>query len=89
MPWKRKPPRWYQEYRLSWIKESLEIFGGLRREHIMKKFGVSVAQASLDLRLFQERWPGVAQYDLSAKIYKLRGNCEVLSEELEAHDCSQ
>lgn len=62
--------RWFAEYRVAWIKESAEIFGTVRREHIMKKFGVSPAQASLDLREVQSRWPELLRYDLHEKIYK-------------------
>jgi hypothetical protein len=63
---------WYTEHRLDWIRESVDIFGVVRREHIVKKFGVSTAQASLDLREVRERWPDLIQYDLSAKAYKNR-----------------
>jgi hypothetical protein len=61
---------WFTEQRILWIKESLDIFGTIRREHVTKKFGVSTAQASLDLREVRKRWPELAEYDLSEKIYK-------------------
>lgn len=60
---------WFTEQRILWIKESVEIFGFINREHIEKKFGVSVAQASLDLRAAQERWPSLIKYNKSAKQY--------------------
>lgn len=41
---------WFTEHRLAWIKESVEIFGFINREHIQKKFGISTPQASYDLR---------------------------------------
>jgi hypothetical protein len=63
---------WFTEYRVAWIKESIEIFGTVRREHIMKKFGISPAQASLDLREVRNRWPDLIEYDLSEKIYKAK-----------------
>ncbi len=63
---------WFTEARIAWIKESFDIFGSVRREHIMKKFGISTAQASIDLREVQRRWPDLVQYDLSEKIYKVR-----------------
>lgn len=63
---------WFTEYRIAWIKESFDIFGAVRREHIMKKFGISTAQASLDLRVVQERWPDLVSYDLSEKVYKAK-----------------
>lgn len=63
---------WFVETRLAWIRESAEIFGFINREHIVRKFGVSVPQASLDLRAVQERWPGLLDYDKSAKKYVVR-----------------
>jgi hypothetical protein len=62
---------WFVEHRITWIKESFEIFGAVRREHVQKKFGISTAQASHDLREVQKRWPQLVKYDLSEKIYKL------------------
>jgi hypothetical protein len=63
---------WFTEHRIAWIKESLEIFGTVRREHVMKKFSISTAQASLDLRAVRERWPDLMEYDLSEKIYRTK-----------------
>jgi hypothetical protein len=65
---------WFTEYRIAWIKESVEIFGHVRREHIMKKFGVSTAIASLDLREVRARYPNLMSYDLSEKVYKATPN---------------
>jgi len=66
-----KPPlkNWFAETRLAWIKESVEIFGFINREHIQKKFGVSTPQASLDLREAMKRWPGMLAYDMKMKRY--------------------
>lgn len=68
---KRHAPlkNWFVETRLSWIKESIEIFGFINREHIRKKFGVSTPQASLDLREAMKRWPGMLAYDMKMKRY--------------------
>lgn len=60
---------WFTETRLAWIKETVEIFGFINREHIEKKFGISPAQVSLDLRAAQERWPDLLKYNRSAKQY--------------------
>jgi hypothetical protein len=67
---------WFTEQRITWIKESVEIFGAINREHIMKKFGISVAQASLDLREVQSRWPSLITYNKSEKIYKLHSETQ-------------
>lgn len=64
---------WFVEQRLAWIKESVEIFDRLNREHIMKKFSVSAPQASADLTKAQARWPELMTYDSSLKHYKLKG----------------
>lgn len=63
---------WFVERRLEWIKESLEIFGHVNRGHIVKKFEVSVQQASHDLREAQHRWPDLMEYDMSGKRYVTR-----------------
>lgn len=63
---------WFVETRLAWIRESAEIFGFINREHIVRKFGVSVPQASIDLRAAQDRWPGLLAYDKSSKRYVRR-----------------
>jgi len=62
--------RWFIETRLAWIKESIEIFGFLNREHIVKKFEVSIVQASTDIRMARERWPHLMEYDTREKVYR-------------------
>lgn len=66
---------WAVEQRLAWIKESVEIFGFINREHIQKKFWVSPQQASADLKMVQERWPDLLSYNNQQKQY-LRGTTE-------------
>lgn len=61
---------WFQDYRIAWIKESVEIFGFIQREHIQKKFGVSVPQASADIGDCMEEHPGLMVYNKSAKRYE-------------------
>ncbi len=60
---------WFTERRLEWIKESVDIFGHVNRAHIEKKFGITAAQASVDLREAQHRWPDLMEYDTSGKRY--------------------
>jgi hypothetical protein len=64
---------WFTEQRLLWIKESLELFGFIGRDQIMRKFDISSAQASLDLRDAMERWPALMTYDTSARRYVFAG----------------
>lgn len=65
---------WFVEQRLAWIKEIAEIFGFIQREHIMRKFGVSTAQASLDIRKVLKRWPELMEYNKSTKQYERKAD---------------
>lgn len=62
---------WFVDQRMQWIAETLRVFGFINREHICRKFGVSIPQASADLRRYQSLNPGVLRYDLRAKRYVL------------------
>ncbi len=62
--------QWFRETRLQWMRESIEMFGHLNREHIMRKFQVSPAQAALDLGEAQRRWPNHFVYNASTKRYE-------------------
>ena len=59
--------RWYKQYRMNWIAESLRVYGFINREHVMRKFGLSTPQASKDLNEFQKQNPGMVSYDLHLK----------------------
>ena len=63
--------KWFQNYRMEWIGETLRIFGFINREHIQRKFGISTPQASLDLRQFMTKNPCMISYDKSTKRYVL------------------
>lgn len=67
------PPRWFQQYRLDWIAESLRVFGFINRDHIQRKFGISRPQASADLAAFTRQHPRAMVYDLSTKRYITKG----------------
>lgn len=62
---------WFQQHRVEWIAETVLIFGFINRDHISRKFGVSTAQASLDLNLAIQTFPGLLTYNTSAKRYEL------------------
>lgn len=69
--------KYFQRERLEWIKESLKVFGFINRAHIMRKFGLSLPQASADLTLFQQTYPKLIAYDPNAKVYyspQFKGN---------------
>lgn len=61
--------RWFKNYRMEWIAETLRVFGFINREHIQRKFGLSTPQASKDLNLFQKLHPDETSYDLHLKRY--------------------
>jgi hypothetical protein len=62
--------RWYQEFRLAWIKESVEIFGQINRDNVVRKFGLTQQVASADFAKVQERWPDLMTYNKSTKRYE-------------------
>ena len=64
------PESWLVEYRLAWIKESVEIFGQINRDNIMQKFRISLPQASYDIQKVLERWPDLMAYNRSTKRYE-------------------
>lgn len=61
---------WFAGQRQIWILETIRVFGFINREHLMKKFGISLPQSSNDLREFQLRYPNVLTYDKSQKCYR-------------------
>jgi hypothetical protein len=61
--------RWFEQHRMEWIAETLHVFGFINREHLMRKFGVSTPQASVDLNRFMRMHPDAMRYDQSAKRY--------------------
>jgi hypothetical protein len=62
---------WFAQHRQDWIAEMLEVYGFINREHLTRKFGISVPQASLDLTTYLRAHPKAVQYDLSRKCYVL------------------
>jgi hypothetical protein len=62
--------RWFEQHRQDWIAEVLDVFGFINRDHIVRKFSVSVPQASKDLQRFQRDNPGAMIYNLTAKRYE-------------------
>jgi hypothetical protein len=64
--------RWFASYRQEWIAETLRVFGFINREHIVRKFGVSIPQASMDLQAFMRAHPDRIAYDSSSKRYVVK-----------------
>lgn len=65
---------WFTAHRMVWIDEASAIYGFINREHIQKKFGLSVQQASLDISLFNRLFPDTLTYDRKAKRYNRTGS---------------
>ena len=65
---------WFRTTRINWIMETIQIYGFINREHIVKKFGISTVQASIDLREVRAKWPDHIEYDLSTKRYVYKAN---------------
>ena len=59
--------RWFKRHRMDWISETLRVFGFINRGHLMRKFDISQAQASVDLRDFQKLYPDAMKYDGAKK----------------------
>lgn len=60
---------WAAKQRQTFIRERLNETGQINRADIMEQFGISVAQASLDLTAFREENPRAMVYDLKMKTY--------------------
>lgn len=61
---------WFEQQRLVWIAECLDVFGFINREHLQRKFRISQPQASKDLQTFASQHPGAMTYNLHAKRYE-------------------
>jgi hypothetical protein len=64
--------RWFGQYRIEWIAETLRVFGYINRKHLERKFDISMQQASLDLNTFLKEHPDLMAYDRSKKCYVAR-----------------
>jgi hypothetical protein len=61
--------RWGIEQRLEFIEFRLFWEGGINRSALKQQFGISIPQASNDLRRYEEQAPGNLVYDKSLKRY--------------------
>lgn len=61
--------RWAQQQRLAFIGRRLRAGLAVNRRDLVSKFGVSLPQASTDLRRFDEAHPAAMRYDKSRKAY--------------------
>lgn len=75
---------WFTEQRQQWIAESLQIYGFINRQHLMKKFNVSNALAATDFRKFKRANPNTFKYDKQRKCYISNNHKEPHAEKREA-----
>jgi len=61
--------RWGIEQRLEFIEFQLFWEGGINRSSLRQQFGISIPQASNDLRRYEQQAPGNLLYDKSLKRY--------------------
>lgn len=66
---KQSDMKWSAEKRIEFIEFRLFWDGKINRNDIVKKFNISVPQASLDISKYQEMAPGNMEYNLSEKHY--------------------
>jgi hypothetical protein len=64
--------RWFESQRIAFIAEMLHIYGFINREHLMRKFGISMPQASKDLQSYLQHSAGSVSYHLRRKRYEAR-----------------
>ena len=62
---------WAQEQRQDWIAEMVCIYGFINREHVVRKFRISVPQAAMDFAIFLKTHKGIMAYDAKAKCCRL------------------
>ncbi|WP_243612961.1 hypothetical protein [Shimia aestuarii] len=60
---------WFANHRQEWIAQMLRTYGFVNRQHLMRHFGISSAQAAVDFRTFNDQNPGVMIYDARRKTY--------------------
>lgn len=60
---------WAANYRQNWIADRLVSPGFVNRKNLSDQFGISTAQASIDLNRFMRERPGLMTYDKTAKRY--------------------
>lgn len=63
--------KWFKEQRIKYIEEHLLQHKSINRENIMKKFNVSIAIASRDIKHFKALNPEKIIYNNSSKKYEV------------------
>lgn len=61
--------RWAARQRQDFIRDTLKAQGYINRSALQGFFGISVQQASHDLKVYASANPGAMRYDVSSKRY--------------------
>lgn len=61
---------YFELQRLDWIFEMLQIYGFINREHLVRKFRISIPQASKDINKYIKLHEGTLEYNMTTKRYE-------------------
>lgn len=64
--------RYFENLRIGWIIEMVQIYGFINRKHVAKKFDVSEQVVSKDFMNVMKMHPRLMSYDVNDKCYWLR-----------------
>ena len=62
--------KWAEQQRHEFISDKIKESGTIQRKDLIEKFKISMPQASIDLRKWQEKNPCAIQYSLKNKRYE-------------------
>jgi hypothetical protein len=65
-----KKLRWGVQHRLDFIRKSLDEIGKFNRGMLVEEYGISLAQAAIDVQEVIKRNPNLMWYDKSHKCYR-------------------
>ncbi len=68
-----------ENFRMEFINHHSYIFGGIRRKHIMSRFGVNKITASKEIKKYNETYKGHLNYDVSKRSYVITKKFKLLS----------
>jgi hypothetical protein len=63
------PVNYFQRKRIKFINNMIWVYGYIQRVHLMRKFGISETQASLDIEAAQKIFPHLMVYNHQLKCY--------------------
>jgi len=64
--------RYFENLRMGWIIELIQIYGFINRKHVVKKFGVSEQIVSKDFSNVMKLHPQLMRYNEVDKCYWLK-----------------